>query len=210
MKGAAFDQHRKWTYVSTNNTVIIVGPRTRGCLPHWGEYGVIFPNCGEEWGIFPILPFAKKGAMAGFKGQAMYTVDARGRTAIPARMRAALQSDARHTFTVIRGFDRCISLYPLDIWAKLEQVIGEKNPFDRQARAFTRRIMMWAEEVKLDAQGRVGLPKALIDYAGIGERVLIIGAYDRIEIWDPQVFQEYLSKEQVDYETLAARVMESR
>ena len=148
--------------------------------------------------------------MAGFKGQAMYSVDARGRTAIPARMRAVLRPEANSTFTVTRGFDRCISLYPLDRWETLERAIGEKSPYEREARAFTRRIMMWADEVKVDRQGRIGLPKALMEYAGIGDRVLILGAYDRIEMWDPQVFTEYLEQEPVDYETLAARVMEGR
>ncbi len=148
--------------------------------------------------------------MAGFKGQATFSVDAKGRTAIPAKMRTALRPEANSTFTVTRGFEKCISLYPLDTWAELEKAIGSLSTYDRESRAFTRRIMMWADEVKVDSQGRIPLPKALIEYAGIKERALILGAHDRIEIWDPQVFDEYLSQEEADYETLAARVMEAR
>ena len=66
---------------------------------------------------------------------------------------------------------------------------------------------MWAEEVTLDAQGRIGVPKTLAEYAGITDRALIIGALDHIEIWNPDSFRLYLERQETDYETLAERVM---
>ena len=145
--------------------------------------------------------------MAGFKGQAEYSVDAKGRVAIPAKMRNAMNPEAKGAFTVTRGFERCIFLYPLDRWLEMEGEIGSLSTYDREARAFTRRIMMWADEVSLDGQGRISLPKPLMEYAGIDDRALILGAYDRIEIWDPDTFESYLNEEEADYETLAERVM---
>ena len=145
--------------------------------------------------------------MAGFKGQAAYAVDAKGRAAIPAKMRAALTAEDNNTFTVTRGFETCIFAYPLGTWRQMEREIGALSGYDREARAFTRLFMMWAEEVSLDGQGRIVLPKPLIAYAGIKDRVLILGAYDHIEIWAPESFSEYLAAEESDYETLAARVM---
>jgi MraZ protein len=145
--------------------------------------------------------------MAGFKGQASYSVDSKGRVAIPAKMRNALNPEANGTFTVTRGFERCIFLYPLDRWKEMEQEIGALSTYDREARAFTRRIMMWADEVALDGQGRIILPKALTDFAGVTDRALILGAYDRLEIWEPDTFEQYLNEETTDYETLAERVM---
>ena len=145
--------------------------------------------------------------MAGFKGQASYSVDTKGRAAIPAKMRNAMNPEAKSTFTVTRGFEKCIFLYPLDRWKQMEEEIGALSTYDREARAFTRRIMMWADEVTLDGQGRIGIPKPLMEYAGIKDRALILGAYDRIEIWDPALFEQYLNEETADYETLAERVM---
>ena len=145
--------------------------------------------------------------MAGFKGQASYSVDTKGRAAIPAKMRNAMNPEAKGTFTVTRGFEKCIFLYPLDRWKQMEEEIGALSTYDREARAFTRRIMMWADEVTLDGQGRIGIPKPLMEYAGIKDRALILGAYDRIEIWDPATFEHYLNEETADYETLAERVM---
>ena len=145
--------------------------------------------------------------MAGFKGQASYSVDAKSRVAIPAKMRNVLNPEAKGTFTVTRGFEKCIFLYPLDRWKKMEEEIGALSTYNPEARAFTRRIMMWADEVTLDGQGRIGIPKPLMEYAGVKDRALILGAYDRIEIWDPDTFEQYLNEETADYETLAERVM---
>lgn len=118
-----------------------------------------------------------------------------------------MHPDAKNTFVVTRGFEECIFLYPLDRWMEMEEEIGALSTYDREARAFTRRIMMWADEVTLDGQGRIMLPKPLTDFAGLGERALILGAFDRLEIWDPDTFERYLNEQTADYETLAERVM---
>lgn len=145
--------------------------------------------------------------MAGFKGQAEYSVDSKGRVAIPAKMRNALNPEAKSTFTVTRGFEKCISLYALDHWEQVEQELSELNTYRSQARHFVRLVMMWAEEVSLDAQGRIGLPKQLLEFAGIQDRALIIGSLNHIEIWNPDTFEHHLAEQTEGYEDLAERVM---
>lgn len=145
--------------------------------------------------------------MAGFKGQAEYSVDNKGRVAIPARMRNALRPAARNTFTITRGIDRCIYLYAQDDWEEMEGRFSKLNSFRSEERDFLRLTMMWADEVTFDGQGRIGIPKPLLEHAGVAERALIIGVLDRIEIWNPDVFAERLDSAAADYETLAERVM---
>lgn len=145
--------------------------------------------------------------MAGFKGQAEYSVDSKGRVAIPAKMRSALNPEAKNTFTITRGFEQCIFLYPQDHWAQMEKEIAGLNMYNRETRDFVRTIMMWADEVTLDGQGRISLPKPLIEFGSIDDRATIIGAFDHIEIWDPDIFDRYLNEQPADYETLAERVM---
>ena len=145
--------------------------------------------------------------MARFKGQASYSVDSKGRVAIPAKMRSAMNPEAKNSFTITRGFEKCIFLYPLDRWEKIESEMEELNMFNRDARDFVRTILMWADEVTLDRQGRVGIPKSLMEFAGVSDKAIIIGSFDHIEIWDPEVFQTYLNAQSADYETLAERVM---
>lgn len=145
--------------------------------------------------------------MARFKGQAAYSVDAKGRVAIPAKMRSALTPEAQGTFTLTKGFEKCIYAYPQDEWKHKEEEYAALNRNNRNARHLVRMILMWAEEASLDGQGRISLPKALADYAGIGERALIIGSMDHIEIWDPNAFDDYLQEQTIDPETLAEQVM---
>jgi MraZ protein len=147
--------------------------------------------------------------MARFKGQAAYSVDAKGRVAIPAKMRSALTPEAQGTFTLTKGFEKCIYAYPQDEWKHKEEEYAALNRNNRNARHLVRMILMWAEEASLDGQGRISLPKALADYAGIGERALIIGSMDHIEIWDPTAFDDYLQEQTIDPETLAEQVMGS-
>ena len=145
--------------------------------------------------------------MASFKGQAEYSVDNKGRVAIPAKMRNALNPEAKNTFTITRGFEQCVFLYPQDRWEKIEEEISGLSMYDRDARAFARLVMMWADEATLDGQGRISLPKALMEFASITDRALILGAFDHVEIWNPDLFDQYLNEQPADYETLAERVM---
>ncbi len=145
--------------------------------------------------------------MAGFKGQAEYSVDSKGRVAVPAKMRSVLKPEAKSTFTLTRGFEKCIFGYPQDRWEEMEEDMSALNTYVTKSRDFIRGILMWAEEVSLDGQGRIGLPKPLIEFADIKDRALIIGALDHIEIWNPEHFEAYLRGQEVDYQTLAESVM---
>lgn len=145
--------------------------------------------------------------MASFKGQAEYSVDSKGRVAIPARMRNALNPDANNSFTITRGFEQCILLFPLDEWAKREAEIARLNTYRSEARSFVRTIMRWADEVTLDGQGRIVVPKNLISFADLKDAVLIIGVLDRIEIWNPDVFAAQAEQE-AEYSEVAERIFD--
>ena len=142
-----------------------------------------------------------------FKGQAEYSVDSKGRVAIPAKMRNVMRPEAKESFTVTRGLEKCIFLYPMDKWSTIEEELGQLNTYDRQARNFIRMIMMWADDVSLDKQGRITLPKNLIEFADLGDSAFILGAFDHIEIWNPDHFEVHLNEQPEDYETLAESVM---
>lgn len=145
--------------------------------------------------------------MAGFKGQYDNSIDEKGRLAVPAKMRRVLTPEANETFTITRGFERCIFVYPQDRWEKMEESFLELNPYQRETRDFLRTITRWAEEVTLDKQGRIVLPKRLLDFAGLSDAAVVIGSLDRIEIWEPGIFQEHDEAITDDYVTIAERVM---
>ena len=147
--------------------------------------------------------------MAGFKGQAEYSIDEKGRVALPAKMRRVLKAEAKETFVATRGIERCVYLYPLDHWEKMEADFQNLNVFRSETRDFLRTITRWADELVLDAQGRIGIPKNLMDFAGLAPRgqAIIIGALNHVEIWDPTIFEGHLAERPYDYETVTERVM---
>jgi MraZ protein len=155
----------------------------------------------------PALLLPPTTPVAGFKGQYENAIDEKGRVAIPAKMRRVLHPEAAETFTATRGFEKCVFLYPLDRWEEMEGEFMQLNPYQREARDFVRTITRWAEDVSLDKQGRIVLPKRLMEFAGLTSEAVIIGSLDRIEVWDPQAFEAYLNEAPGDYESIAERVM---
>ena len=129
-----------------------------------------------------------------FTGSYSYTLDAKGRVNIPAKMRKALNPANDRTFMATRGADPCVILYPVDIWKKIEEKLINLNKGRALNRYFTRNFIRYAEAVQYDHQGRVALPAELIKYAGINRSVEIVGMIDRIEVWDQERLKEFEKK----------------
>lgn len=147
--------------------------------------------------------------MSFFKGREIYSVDAKGRLNIPAKMRKSLSPEANDTFIVTRGPDDepCIYAYPLDEWRTFEENLKDLNHYNEQDRFFVRALLYWADEVTLDGQFRIMLPKPLLEFANIEKSALILGAMEHIEIWNPEIFENYLNGRSESYATVAASVM---
>lgn len=148
--------------------------------------------------------------MPGLKGSYTYSVDNKGRVNIPAKMRKAVSPEANDTFTITRGFEKCLFVYPQDEWAKLEQSIRALSPTNPQHRFFMRVLLQQAVESQLDAQARITIPKELLDFASIDGEVLILGVLDRIELWNPRDYQAYLASQERTYEEVAETVLQKK
>ncbi len=145
--------------------------------------------------------------MGFFKGQEVFSIDAKGRVNIPAKMRKCLSPDAGDAFTLIRGKDNCIEAYPMDEWKKMEEKLMKLNQYDQKSRYFLHKVLQWAEEVTLDSQQRIMLSKKLMEFAGLEKKVLISGMIDHIELWNPESYEEYMNSRDVSFESAAEEVM---
>ena len=154
------------------------------------------------------MNFTKKGFLL-FKGQFTYSIDAKGRVSIPAKLRKYLTPEANDTFVMTKGTASCIDVYPLDQWQLFEEKLKNLNSFNPQDAKFIRMSLQYAHEDNLDSQSRILIPQSLIDYAKIEKEVLILGALRKIEIWDPKVYEGYLNQTEETYEEIAAKVMAS-
>lgn len=133
------------------------------------------------------------------KGEYKHSVDAKGRLAMPAKLRDELGE----RFTVTKGLDGCLAVYPEKEWEALEQRIrglgnGEK------ARRVKRYYFANAFDAQLDAQGRILIPANLREFADLQKDVVVIGQLDHAEIWDSEKWRIY--NEAIDAESVAADV----
>ena len=148
--------------------------------------------------------------MSSFKGRYLYSVDEKGRVALPAKLRVNLAASVKGNFVITRGFERCLYIYPQDEWNKLEQFVRSLSFLDAQHRFYARTLFERANDSKLDNQSRITIPPDLIKFANIDNEVLILGVLDRIEIWNPAVYEEYQKNHPDTYETVAEQVFKSQ
>ncbi|NUQ81314.1 MAG: division/cell wall cluster transcriptional repressor MraZ [Bacteroidetes bacterium] len=142
----------------------------------------------------------------GFMGEYHYSLDSKGRVSLPQRLRKNLPGDT--VFVITRGFDQCLLLYPHSTWQDISEKLSQFSYIaSPDNRAFIRIFLSWANELELDSQYRLNIPQRHLDFAHITTESVILGLMDKIELWNPDRYQEYLSKTGADYETIAGKIM---
>lgn len=145
--------------------------------------------------------------MSSFKGSYNYSVDNKGRLNLPAKLRKYVSPEANDTFVLTRGFEKCLYVYPLDEWNKLEEHLRNLSSYNAEHRRFMREILELAQESQLDSQFRLMIPQDLREYADIQNEVRILGTLDKIEVWNPKIYEEYKTAHPESYEAVAEKVM---
>ncbi len=148
--------------------------------------------------------------MSSFKGSYRHSVDAKGRVNLPAKLRKYVSPEARDTFILTEGLDQCLVVYPLDEWMHQEVKLRNLNNYNSLDRTLLRFMLENTEEVTLDAQSRIIIPPTFRAYARIQDEVQIVGTLDKIELWNPQVYEEYKKKIDKTREEIAALVLGSK
>lgn len=148
--------------------------------------------------------------MSAFKGSYTYSIDNKGRINIPAKLRKCVSPEANDWFTVTRGFEKCVYIYPQDEWEKLENSIRSLSPTDSEHRFFMRVLLQHACDMALDAQARITIPKELLHHAAIDGEVLILGMLEHIEVWNPREYTKYLAEQDKTYEEVAQTVLRNK
>jgi transcriptional regulator MraZ len=124
-------------------------------------------------------------------GEFEFTLDAKNRIAVPARLRPHFADG----IYVTQENERCLGGYsPEDFRRRLEEDVDVTTAGTVQRRDVKRRLAATAVFFpELDKQGRVTLPAKHLAYAGMSRDVTIIGAADHLEIWDRGAWTEYLA-----------------
>jgi MraZ protein len=144
--------------------------------------------------------------MATFRGSYQHSIDHKGRVSIPARFRRVLGGE-NDTVVVLRGLDACVWLYPLEAYQRFEERLRARPLGDEASRRFQRMLLVDSRDETLDAQGRVAIPPRLIAHAQLDKDVLVIGLLDHMEIWNPDLFEQYLKSSNRTYEDIAGELL---
>ena len=145
--------------------------------------------------------------MVHFLGEYEVTLDAKGRFLLPAGFKKQIPEQSMR-FIVNRGFEKCLTLYPMESWEPMFAKISTLNDFDPKVRAFRRQFLGGATEVEADTAGRLLLPPTLRDFAGLTKNIILVAAVDKIEIWDADVYKKIFEDFSADaFSELAQAVM---
>ncbi len=123
-----------------------------------------------------------------FMGEYHHNIDTKGRIVIPNKVR----DDLGENFIVTRGLDGCLFVYPKKEWdnviAKYKEIPDTKNK-----RQFMRIFLSGATVCEYDKQGRINIPKPLVEYAKLIKDCIIIGVDEKLEIWSKDCWDKFIS-----------------
>lgn len=129
-----------------------------------------------------------------FLSKYINNLDKKGRVSVPASYRSALGDQSFNGVIAYPSFrNKCIEACSLKRLEELSKIIQTLDPYSEERDAFETIILAEAVQLSLDSEGRVILPKSLIDHAGISDQVCFVGKGLIFEIWQPQNYETYLS-----------------
>ena len=130
----------------------------------------------------------EKGTRVGeLVGQHRYSLDAKGRIALPGKFRDAFGDGLYLTL----GQERCLYAFPKDEWERQSRQVRTALSRGQEGRAYERMFFSNAEPVELDKQGRVVIPQRLRAQIALDREAVVIGVWDRMEIWNAAEWDRY-------------------
>lgn len=145
--------------------------------------------------------------MAGLVGEYEVKLDTKGRFLFPSGLRKQLPPASQRDFMLNKGFEDCLTLFPLSEWEALSEKLSKLNLFKPKNRMFYRLFHQGAKQISLDNAGRALIPVTHMDRVGLKQEAMLIAYNDRIEIWDKSKYFEMIEGSMTDFADLADEVM---
>jgi MraZ protein len=141
-----------------------------------------------------------------FTGEYECKLDAKGRLKLPAAIIKQMGGDGNLKFTINRGFEKHLMLYPDDVWEMKTKEINQLNIYSTQQRQAIRYFYRGATELVMDGAERVNLPGSLMEYAGIDKDVILFAYQNQIEIWAKDRYLQMLDNEPEEFGSIAEAI----
>jgi MraZ protein len=114
-------------------------------------------------------------------------LDAKGRIAVPSRHRDELVAGGDGRVVVTADHGGCLLIYPMETWEPIQAQIMTLPSFDDRIRSIQRLLVGHADDVEIDAAGRILVPPAL-------QRAVLVGQGLKLELWDEAKWQAQIAQ----------------
>ena len=134
-----------------------------------------------------------------FLGSHAINMDAKGRMAIPTKIRESLSSicDGRIVMTA-HTEERCLLVYPEDQWLEILPKIENLPSFNKVARRTQRLLIGYATPMEMDGNGRILVPPTLREYARLEKKLMLVGQGKKFELWSEGSWFDWLDDSDQD------------
>ena len=130
-----------------------------------------------------------------FLGTHFPKVDDKNRFVLPAKFREEL----RGGLVIAKGQERCLAIYTVEEFQRQAQAAINGPSTLRGIRDYQRMFAAGASQEVLDSQGRVTIPPVLRGYAGLDKEIAVIGAFNRVEVWDLAAWEAYQAAQDEEF-----------
>ena len=137
-------------------------------------------------------------------GEYLHTIDQKNRVSVPSKFR----KDLGKIVVLTRGLDKCLFLYPLAHWKELAEKLAKLPWGKAEHRSFIRAMIAGATDIEVDSLGRILVPDYLKVYARLSDTAQIVGLYNRVEIWNPELWARYSEATKDNVEMIAEKLGE--
>jgi len=128
-----------------------------------------------------------------FYGSHAINMDAKGRIAIPTRVREQLQEHCQGRIMMTAHTEnRCLHLFPEPYWQEILPKIESLPTFNKISRRAKLLLMGHACQLECDANGRVLLPPTLREFGGFDKKLMLVGQGKSLELWSDTQFTQYI------------------
>jgi MraZ protein len=134
-------------------------------------------------------------------------LDTKGRIVLPAKIKAQLPSGEGDELVIRRGFELCLIIYPMVEFKKVFSKISGLSEFNEEYRKLQRNFFSGTATVELDANGRFVIPKNMLNYAQLEKDLILIGMGNKVEVWNPSIYEKHLIKDPGELSKLAEKYL---
>jgi len=134
-------------------------------------------------------------------------LDAKGRLVLPSRIKAQLPEGGQE-LVIRRGFEQCLILYPMVEFKKVFSKISGLSEFNEEYRKLQRNFFSGTVTVELDSNGRLLVPKNMLTYAGVDKDAILVGMGNKVEIWNPSIYEKHQINDPGELSKLAQKHLE--